>query len=168
MGSAILWTIAVFALVIFEMFAMEFTCLSLAMGCIAGAVLAMLGLPYVAQVVAAGVVSAGSLFMMAPLLRNRLTPLDTPTAVDLIVGSEAEVIEAIAPGTPGKVKLNGVIWSAYAQRELAVGVRVLVTELAGTRLTVMSREELGPGGPSAAVLEELRRRQAQAQADPQQ
>lgn len=167
MGPAILWTIAVFALVIFELFAMEFTCLSLAMGCIAGAVMAMLGLPFVVQAVAAGVVGVGSLALMAPFLRHRLTPADTPTAVDLIVGSEAVVTEAIQPGTPGKVKLNGVIWTAYAQRAIAEGTPVMVTELEGTRLTVMSRDELAPGGQSAAVLEDMLRRQARSQSDTQ-
>ena len=47
---------------------------------------------------------------------------------DDVIGSEAVVAEAIAPGKPGKVEFRGSLWTAYAERAIAVGERVKIRE----------------------------------------
>lgn len=138
----VVWMLAFAAFVIVETMTMEFTCLSIALGCLLGALLAWMGFPIGIQLGGASVGAVASLFLLAPLLRRRLTLRDTPTAAAAIVGSEAEVIEAIAPPGQGKVKLDGVVWQAISSREIPVGAHVLVTELDGTRLTVVSRSDV--------------------------
>ena len=47
---------------------------------------------------------------------------------DDIVGADAVVTEAIAPGAPGKVEFRGAQWTARADRSIAVGERAKIRE----------------------------------------
>ena len=47
---------------------------------------------------------------------------------DDVVGAEAVVTEAIAPGAPGKVEFRGALWTARADRSIAVGERAKIRE----------------------------------------
>ena len=62
------------------------------------------------------------------------------------------MIEAIAPPGLGKVKLDGVIWTAEADTALPVGARVMIAEVSGARLRVMGRNDLLPQQPRAGLL----------------
>lgn len=160
----LVWVIAFAALVVIETMTMELTCLSIAFGCLVGALLAWLGVPVPAQIVAVTLASALGLFLLAPVLRRKLTVRSTATGTDAIVGSEAEVVEAIVPPGQGKVKLDGVVWQAISNKEIPAGAHVLVTELSGNRLTVISRADLVPfrqAQPAAQPAEEPPRPQSQ-------
>lgn len=45
---------------------------------------------------------------------------------DAVVGAEAVVTEAIEPGVPGKVEFRGSLWTACADRSIAVGERAKI------------------------------------------
>jgi membrane protein implicated in regulation of membrane protease activity len=157
----VIWMIAFVALVVIETYTLEFTCLSIALGCLLAGTAAWLGLPVAAQLLIAAAGSASGVILIAPALRRKVLPHDVRTGTDLIVGSQAEVVEAIYPPAQGKVKLEGVIWQAEADRPLEVGTHVLVTELQGARLTVMARPDLEPPRPQpAAQQDEIQRTQA--------
>ena len=47
---------------------------------------------------------------------------------DDIADAEAVVVEAIEPDTPGKVEFRGVLWTARAERSVAVGERAKIRE----------------------------------------
>jgi membrane protein implicated in regulation of membrane protease activity len=115
----------------------EFTLASLAIGCALAAGLAALGFGFTTQALAASVVAVLATFALAPWLRRTLAPAATPDPVQAMVGEEAEVLEAAAPGRAGKVKLNGVIWQAVAEVTLEPGDRVFVAEVDGARLRVL-------------------------------
>ncbi len=138
----VMWMVFFAILVIVETFTMEFTCLCIAIGCLLGAGLAAMGLPAIVQVAAALAGTIAGLGLLAPRLRRHWTPRDTATGIDLIVGSEATVIEAIPAGGEGKIKLHGQVWQAVAPRPVPVGATVLVTELRGAKLTVMAHHDL--------------------------
>lgn len=144
MSWAVAWGVIAAVFVLVEMFTMEFTCLSLALGAGLAAGVAGLGLGAPPQFIAALIGTVLSLFLLRPFMRSRFTPADTATAGDLIVGSEADVIEAIGTNTPGKVKLDGVIWNAESDQAVPVGTRVVITDLQGTMLRVLSRAALLP------------------------
>lgn len=154
MTLTVIWMIAFVALVVIETYTLEFTCLSIALGCLLAGTVAWLGLPIGLQLLVAAAGSAAGVALVAPALRRRVLPADIRTGTELIVGSHAEVIEAIAPPAQGKVKLDGVIWQAESDRPLAVGAQVLVTELSGACLTVMARPDLEPPRPQAAPQQE--------------
>lgn len=139
---SVIWVVAFFVLLVLETQTLEFTLLSIALGCLAAAAGAALGVPLLAQVIIATVGTVASLFLLAPALRRRLTVKDSPTLIDSIVGSEVEVIEAIAPPAQGKVKLNGVVWQAQSNHAIPAGVMAVVTELSGARLTVVARDQI--------------------------
>ena len=46
---------------------------------------------------------------------------------DDVAGAEAVVVEAISADKPGKVEFRGALWTARADRELAVGERVKIS-----------------------------------------
>ena len=46
---------------------------------------------------------------------------------DDVAGADAVVVEAISAGRPGKVEFRGSLWTACADRELAVGERVKIS-----------------------------------------
>ena len=165
MTWAVIWGLLAAGLVIGEIFTGEFTLLSIAIGCDAAALVAGFGLGFPIQAGAALVFAVASVFVLAPWLRRVVAPRHTPDPVESMVGSEAEVIEAILPPDQGKVKLDGVIWQAEADRELPVGARVMVAEVLGARLRVMGSRDLLPqrptGAAEAAEAEALRLQRAQ-------
>ncbi len=55
---------------------------------------------------------------------------------DDFIGREAVVVEAVGPGAPGKVELNGVNWGAVSDTAFAKGERVKVSRRDGLVLTV--------------------------------
>lgn len=140
--SAIIWMIAFAALVIVETFTLEFTSLSIALGCLLAATAAWMGLGPAFQF---GLLIAGTTVGMAaiaPVLRRRALPDLHATGTDAIVGSQALVTEAIQPPHQGKVKLDGVVWQAVSDQPIEAGTLVLVTELKGAQLEVIARGEL--------------------------
>lgn len=142
MTLTVIWIAAFFILAVLETYTLEFTSLSIAFGCLLAGTAAWIGLPVAAQLLIAAVGSGAGVALIAPTMRKRMLPGDSRTGTDLIVGSQAEVIEAIHPPAQGKVKLDGVIWQAEADRPIEAGTHVLVTELQGARLTVIARQEL--------------------------
>lgn len=149
MSIGLLWGLAAVALVMVEMFTMEFTCLSLALGCLMGAGAGALGLPVWVQFAGAIAGSGAGLAGLAPVLRRRMSPTYLPTGVDAIPGSEAMVVEAIEPPHQGKVKLNGVVWQATSNLAIPAGTPVIVTEVEGACLTVLARGALMSSQTSA-------------------
>ncbi len=53
------------------------------------------------------------------------------------VGRVVKVVEAIEPGTDGKVELNGVNWSASCETPVAVGRNVRILSRSGLTLCVV-------------------------------
>lgn len=138
MSLAMLWAVAAVALVMVEMFTMEFTCLSIAIGCSLAAGAAWGGMPIVVQLAVAVIGSGLGMFLLAPYLRGRLAPKDVATGVDALPGTEAVVVEAISPDGQGKVKLHGVVWQAEAAQAIPAGATVVVTAVEGACLRVLS------------------------------
>lgn len=112
--GALIWFIAAGILAGLELLVGEMTLLMLAAGALATAGISLLGVPLWAEVAVFAVSSAGFWFFLRPYLRKRL---DTAMLYDesprALVGSRAEVVEAITP-TTGQVRFDGSIWSARA------------------------------------------------------
>lgn len=88
----------------------------------------------------------GSLAVYRWMLLPTVNALRPPpqAGVEALIGAKAEVRTVpIAPGKPGMVYLNGELWQAAADEELAVGETVEVVAREGMRLTV--RRAAPPG-----------------------
>ena len=73
-------------------------------------------------------------FLVRLALRSqRAAPV---TGVEGLIGEAGVALESIAPGTPGRVRVHGEIWSALADEPIAIGDRVKTTSVNGLMLTV--------------------------------
>ncbi|MEW5796560.1 MAG: NfeD family protein [Candidatus Zixiibacteriota bacterium] len=58
------------------------------------------------------------------------------SSVDRMIGQAALVTERIDPDLGGKIRFEGEIWQARADRHIEVNTKVKVTSVAGTRVFV--------------------------------
>ena len=73
-------------------------------------------------------------FLVRLALRSqRAAPV---TGVEGLIGEAGVALESIAPGTPGRVRVHGEIWSAMADEPVTIGDRVRTTSVNGLMLTV--------------------------------
>ncbi|MFH1177622.1 MAG: nodulation protein NfeD [Acidobacteriota bacterium] len=87
---------------------------------------------------AAAFVAAVVIFLLTRVLRtHRLPPI---TGAEGLLGEEAEVVVALAPG--GKVFVHGEYWDAVAREPVPAGARVRVARIEGKRLWVEAPGEL--------------------------
>ncbi len=111
----------------------------IAVGGIAGAVVAAVGLGWLAQLIVFVAVAAGSVGLLRPIARRHLRmPHAIRTGAAALEGAHAVVLERVdAHG--GRVKLGGEVWSARAWDESQVlepGVRVEVMKIEGATALV--------------------------------
>ena len=67
------------------------------------------------------------------LMSQRAAPV---TGVEGLIGDGGIALEPLVPGTPGRVRVHGEIWTALANEPIAGGDRVAVTHIDGLTLTV--------------------------------
>jgi membrane protein implicated in regulation of membrane protease activity len=128
----------------------EYLTLTLALGLLAAAalvaaVVAGLGGPLLAQVLAFAITAGVGLLVVRPIARRQMTR--TPLVREgsyALVGKKAVVVEEVT-GTRGLVKLSGEVWSARALDEdqvIPAGTLVDVMEIEGATAIVYPRELL--------------------------
>jgi membrane protein implicated in regulation of membrane protease activity len=111
-----------------------------AVGAVAAAVVAALGLGVVVQVLAFVIVSVALIAVVRPIAarHTRQSPR-LATGIDALRGKQAVVLERV-DGTGGRIKLAGEVWSARAldtDRAYEVGQEVDVVEIEGATAIVI-------------------------------
>ncbi len=139
------WLIAAAALTVAEFFTLTLAFGLLAAAAVVAAIVAGLGGPLLAQVLAFAITAALGLLMARPIARRQMThpPLVREGSYAL-VGKTALVIEDVT-GTQGLIKISGEVWSARALDESKVipaGTPVDVMEIDGATAIVYPRELL--------------------------
>ena len=139
------WLLAAAALGVAEVFTLTLAFGLLAAAAVVAAVVAGLGGPLLAQVLAFAITAALGLLMARPIARRQMThPPLTREGSYALVGKKALVIEDVT-GTQGLIKLSGEVWSARALDESQVipaGTPVDVMEIDGATAIVYPRELL--------------------------
>src|ERR671916_2632727 len=143
--SWIAWLIAAATLAVAEYFTLTLAFGLLAAAALVAAVVAGVGAPVLAQVLAFAITAGVGLLIVRPIARRQLTrtPLVREGSYALI-GQKAVVIEDVT-GTQGLVKLSGEVWSARALHEDQVipeGTPVDVMEIEGATAIVYPWELL--------------------------
>lgn len=145
MNMAVVWLIVAAVLLLIELLTQSIWAVCLAIGALLAAVVAWVPLPLVWQV---SVAAAGALvfgIISVPLVRKwreasqRRGARTDRTGMDALMGRRASVISPIAPGTVGRVKIDGDNWQAVApaaHEEIPVGATVIVTGYESIILTV--------------------------------
>ncbi|MFB7508696.1 NfeD family protein [Streptomyces broussonetiae] len=112
----------------------------LAVGAVAAAVVAGLGLGAVIQVLAFVVVSVALIAVVRPIAaRHTRQRPQLATGIDALKGKQAVVLERV-DGAGGRIKLAGEVWSARALdtgRAYEIGQEVDVVEIEGATAIVI-------------------------------
>jgi membrane protein implicated in regulation of membrane protease activity len=143
--SWIVWLIAAVALGVAEYFTLTLAFGLLASAALVAAVVAGVGGPLLAQVLAFAITAGVGLLIVRPIARRQMTrPSLVREGSDALMGKKAVVIEEVT-GMQGLVKLSGEVWSARALDEdqvIPAGTPVDVMEIEGATAIVYPRELL--------------------------
>jgi len=119
------WLIVGAALIAAEMLSLTFYLLWLGVGAWAAAVVSFYAPNNVlAQVLTAAATALLLTLLTRPIARRMRRSRGYRDPIDEMAGREGVVVEPIAPGKPGIVKLGGETWSAVSDTELAAGESV--------------------------------------------
>lgn len=128
---------------IVEVTTLSLVFLMLAVGALAGALVALLGVPLGLQVVVVLVVAVAMLGVVRPVALTHLrTPAATRTGVAALVGAHGVALERI-DARSGQIKLKGEVWSARAydpSHVIEAGRDVEVVQIDGATAVVYETE----------------------------
>jgi membrane protein implicated in regulation of membrane protease activity len=141
----VVWLVAAVVLGVAEYFTLTLAFGLLAAAALVAAIVAGLGGPLLAQVLAFAITGAVGLLVVRPIARRQMShpPLVREGSYAL-VGKRAVVIEEVT-GSQGLIKLAGEVWSARALDEdqvIPAGALVDVMEIEGATAIVYPRELL--------------------------
>ncbi len=71
-----------------------------------------------------------------PIALRFLETKDTPSNVNALIGQHGVVTKSINPYHVGQAKVNGEIWTATAEEDIEVDVRIRVVGIQGVKLMV--------------------------------
>jgi membrane protein implicated in regulation of membrane protease activity len=140
MDAFLLWIGAACLLGIAEMFTLGLFLAPFALGAAVAGLLALTGVGLALSLAAFAVASLVLALAVRPLLvSNRQGSIVTRTGAAALVGSRALVVERIADGHPGSVRIGGEVWTArtYGEDEvIEAGEIVDVIEIRGATALV--------------------------------
>ena len=136
----IIWVAAIIVFVVIEIFTQGLTSIWFAGGALGGCITAMAGAGPLVQVIVFIIVSVILIIATRPF-KKKLDKRIQKTNVETVIGQTALVEEEIKPGQPGRVRLDGKIWTAkcVGEEEIPAGQQVTVTDIQGVTLTVVKR-----------------------------
>jgi membrane protein implicated in regulation of membrane protease activity len=141
----VVWLIVAVALGVAESFTLTLAFGLLAAAALVAAIVAGLGGPLLAQVLAFAIAGGVGLLIVRPIAKRQMThPSLVREGSYALIGKKAVVVEEVS-GTQGLIKLAGEVWSARALDEdhvIPAGTLVDVMEIEGATAIVYPRELL--------------------------
>lgn len=133
-----IWIIAAVVFSILEAITLGLTSLWFAMAAVVALIAALLGAPFIVQVILFIVASVLFLMVTKPLAKDLLKIGGERTNADRLIGEKALVMSEILPFSTGQVKVRGQMWSALAEDGEPIGVNetVLIQSIEGVKLIV--------------------------------
>lgn len=137
------WLVAAVVLGVMEAFTAGLVTIWLMFGALAAWLAAILGLPFLAQIIIFLIVSYVLLITTRPIVKKWLSREVVKTNADRLIGQIGVVTEKInrLEGV-GQVKVAGQIWSAVPAtgNEMEPGTNVRIDEIVGVKLVVTQIE----------------------------
>jgi membrane protein implicated in regulation of membrane protease activity len=137
------WLVIAIALAALEIASTDLILVMLAVGAVAAMVLALVGAPFLAQVIVGLAVAVALLALLRPPLVHRLHAAPTlRTGAEALIGAPALVLEDVASVAPGRVKIGGDVWTAQPYEEdvtIEAGAPVEVVAIKGATAYVRRR-----------------------------
>jgi membrane protein implicated in regulation of membrane protease activity len=143
--DAVVWVIVAAVLGVAEIFTLTAALGLLAVGALAAAGVAALGLGPFAQFATFAVTAVAGLVVVRPLVKRQLRPRLGPQhrfGVAALVGRQGHVVQEVT-GRAGRVRIGGEEWSARSYDESIVippGTTVDIIEIEGATALVYPRE----------------------------
>ena len=140
-GWWVVWLVVAIIMLIIEVVTTGLATLWFALGAIVAMVMDLCGAPLTSQIIVMAVVSIVSFVLCMIWVRPKLESLRKKnvqrTNADRLIGREGIVIVPLnsAEGK-GQVKVDGQIWSAKANADIAEGIKVTVKAIEGVKLVV--------------------------------
>ena len=137
----VIWLVIAIIMIIIEVVTTGLATLWFAVGAIVAMIMDLCGAPLTAQIIVMAVVSVVSFVLCMIWIRPKLESLRKKniqhTNADRLIGREGVVIVPLN-GMEGKgqVKIDGQVWSAKADTDIAEGIKVTVKSIEGVKLVV--------------------------------
>ncbi len=147
----IVWLVLLVLFVVLEAATAVLVCIWFCAGALAALMVSLIWPGAVfAQGAAFVAVSALSLWLLRPMVRRVAGTRHMPTNADANIGKDAQVVSEIQPGRFGRVKLEGLEWTAKSDVVAPVGAWVRVLAIEGVKL-VVTPLPAAPGEGAAAA-----------------
>jgi inner membrane protein len=136
-SPALIWVALAILAAIIEVSIPHFGVVFVSVGAVAAAMVAAVGLGFVAQVIVFIAALGLSLGLLRPRLVKQLGARGVPSRTDTLIGKEGMVTQDIDPriGT-GRVNVGGEDWAARAATALPLGSKIRVVGADGIVLEV--------------------------------
>ena len=137
--AAIIWLILLLVFLFFEANTVMLVAVWFAGGALVAMITALLGGNAGLQILLFIAVSAIMLTLLRPFLKKFITPKQTKTNLDAIIGSKGIVLEQIDNDlAQGRVKLGAMEWSARSTsgEPLMPGTQIVVDKIEGVKVFV--------------------------------
>jgi membrane protein implicated in regulation of membrane protease activity len=130
------WLLATVVFLIGEVFTAGFLLGALMPGSLLAAIAAAFGLGVQGQLLVFAIGVLIGLFYLRPIFLRKLDDGSEPSNVDALIGSTAKVVDAIAEGEVGLVKVSSEEWRARSENNHDAGTFVEVVGIEGNTLVV--------------------------------
>ena len=132
------WAIVAVLCLILELSSGDFFIICFSIGAVFAIVSALLGLSIYWQIFIFAVFSLLSVLFIRPIALRWLHKNDPnkPSNADALLGRTGRVTEVIKTGATGYVQIDGDLWRAVSQSDIAVGTTVRVVGRESTIITV--------------------------------
>jgi membrane protein implicated in regulation of membrane protease activity len=141
------WLVIAVALGVLELLSADLVLIMLAGGALVGMVIALIGGPFVVQILVALGVAVALLAFLRPGIVHRLHAGPTlMTGAEALVGKRAFVLEPLSHIVPGRVKIGGDVWTAQPFDEddqIDAGASVEVVTIKGATAYVVRSHQPG-------------------------
>ena len=137
----VVWLVFAIIMFVIEVATTGLATLWFALGAIVAMVMDLCGAPLASQIIVMAIVSGVSFILCMIWVRPKLESLRKKniqrTNADRLIGREGTVIVPLN-GIEGKgqVKIDGQVWSAKADSDIAEGIKVTVKAIEGVKLVV--------------------------------
>ncbi|MDD4815997.1 MAG: NfeD family protein [Clostridia bacterium] len=132
-----IWTIIIAVSLVVEFATMQLVSVWLALGALVGLVLALIGgIGIEVQIVVAVLIAVGSIIGLRKFALKFLNNKSEDQKAEMLIGKKSKIVEEIDNENFGTIKINGVLWTAYADKKILKNEEVEVVEVNGNKLKV--------------------------------
>lgn len=139
-SMAVVWLVLLLVSIIVEAATTALVSIWFALGCLVAAVLAQIGVPIFAQIIAFAIVSILVMAVIRPIARDHFNNKTVETNAGSLVGKRARVTKDINNQLgEGQVNAEGMDWSArstFDEIKISSGETVIIRAIDGVKLVV--------------------------------